>query len=191
MNRLVKILASGGLIALLLVINSGCAPSAIVFATSTMAGIELAPAEAGQQTAHIGYKRAEAVIMPTRNKKGELLSEAYPVSSAYRFETGRILLDGLGTTRIHQVFATGKAAEKNAGTAVREAFGFTGSFAETELTVDCIDRWLDADPQHVQELQQWWDENSQDGFAVLLIRTKERAAERQRFIGAKNIPCNT
>jgi hypothetical protein len=88
-----------------------------------MMGIELNALEGGEQSIKVGYQRAEGVIMPVRKKGDQLMDEAYPVISIYDMDTGPLLLRTLSTTRVKQVFATGRAAVKpNSADAALRAF---------------------------------------------------------------------
>lgn len=95
---------------LLGLLAAGCADT-IVFVTSTTTGIEVSAVEGGKQTAKVGYERAEGVIMPMRTDNG-VRKEAYSVVAAYDMRVTGLALANLGSVRIAQVFATGKAAEK-------------------------------------------------------------------------------
>ncbi|MCR9093061.1 MAG: hypothetical protein NXI30_02480 [bacterium] len=114
----------------------GCSADGIVFATWTRTGIEISPAEGGQQSVAIGYERAEGITMPTRRtddegNSGPVMDEAYPTLSVFQMDSGSVLLAGLGTTRVHSVFAVGKAANLAAQSgAVFNAAGY-------EIVDDC------------------------------------------------------
>jgi len=102
-------------IVLAVVVTTGC-QNTLYFATGTQFGIEINAAEGGRQTAKIGYHRMEGVVMPLRRtdeqaeEGGKLKPAAYPVLSIFDLESGTLLLAGLGTTKVRQVFATGRAA---------------------------------------------------------------------------------
>jgi hypothetical protein len=101
---------------------SGCS-NTLLFTTGTQLGIEVNAAEGGQQTAKVGYQRFEGTVMPIRKRDGTIAEEVYPVLAVYSLETGTLLLGGLTTTKIRQVFATGKAAvQPRAAEAVERAF---------------------------------------------------------------------
>ena len=97
----------------------GCqSPNAVVFVTTTGVNVEASAAEGTQSTAHVGYTRFEGVLMPGRNPDGTPRKKAYPVLSKMDFSSGSLFVPafsvaGTGATapmRLHQVFATGKAA---------------------------------------------------------------------------------
>jgi hypothetical protein len=113
---------------------SACKNS-VLFTTSTMLGVELNALEGGEQSVKVGYQRAEGVMMPVRKKDGKIMEEAYPVISLYDMDTGSLLLRALTTTRVKQVFATGRAAVKPtaAGAALKAFQALEGELLPKDL----------------------------------------------------------
>jgi hypothetical protein len=66
----------------------------------------------------------------------------------------------------------------------------SGTYDSDDPTVQCVEDWLDDNPDNPQKLQNWWSEKHLPGLAVLLIVTKEFKEQRQAFITEENIPCN-
>lgn len=96
-----------------------CQTNGLYFATGTQVGVELGVVSPNEQAVTVGYKRAEGVTMPTRRIDGTLIPKAYPVLSIFDLKSGGFNLTKLGSLKVKQVFATGKAANQtNAGKAV-------------------------------------------------------------------------
>ncbi len=119
----------------------GCqSPNAVVFVTTTGINVEASAAEGTQSTAHVGYTRFEGVLMPGRNPDGSPRQKAYPVLSKMDFSSGSLFLPSFsvastGATapmRLHQVFATGKAATgRNSVDSIKRDFqALSGQLAE-------------------------------------------------------------
>ena len=116
----------------LLVTLGGCV-NAVVFSTSNHIGIDLNALEGGQQSAKVGIQREEAVAMPVCANAADwkhpsrpctgIRKQAYSTMAASEVQTGTLLLAGLTSVQIAQVFATGTAAQKGtAPRAVAETF---------------------------------------------------------------------
>ncbi len=133
---------------------SGCAGRFIVFTTGTVIGIEATAEEGAEQRLVLGYKRFEGAFIPTRDDDGNILDESYSVYAALGLNAGFF------TTSIHQVFATGTAAQTLAGTSAGLSRALTVSAAElgplgrgetrsferlsfAELRGRCADVWVD------------------------------------------------
>jgi hypothetical protein len=185
------------------VAGTGCARDAIVFGTSTRFGIELNTTEAGQQGARVGYKRAEGVTMPTRyrevtttpdggKKKGDwkLRDKAFPVFAAFRFDTGSLLLAGLGTTEVEQRFATGQAAVSATSTAEGIQAMLSAGFVSTGLS-ECLAVWNGRDPANTTRLGEWMRDNGLPEEPTMFIYSDMVTDEaRQQAIDALDIDCD-
>jgi hypothetical protein len=107
-------------------------------------------------------------------------------------ETGTLLLGGLTSVKIKQVFATGKAAATPKST---EAVVNTFTAIETQYAPDprsgCISAWLNADTDgsRHQLLSDWWKRQGHTSNAYFLIPTAEYAADRKQFVSDNNINC--
>jgi hypothetical protein len=101
----------------------GCQTDNIYIVTSTRNAVEISAAADTSQTASIGHKRLEGVLMPARRSDGTVRDQAYSVLATYRFHQGSLLLANVGRLRIRQTFAVGKAArEKLAAASVAKLF---------------------------------------------------------------------
>lgn len=170
---------------------SGCAKDAVIFSTSTRLGIELNTTEGGQQGVRIGYKRSEGVTMPQRKEDGTLRDEAYPVFAAFRFDTGSVLLAGLGTTEIDQRFATGDAA--NAATSSESALSamLAAKYVSTEAS-ECLARWRSdgAGPARSAALGDWLVENGLEREPAAFIYSNYGSDDQRKMaIAALGVDC--
>ncbi len=171
--------------------SMGCA-RAVVFATGTRVGIELNAVENGQQTVMVGYKRSEGVFMPVREEDDEAPRKtAFSTLSASNFETGTLLLAGLGSTKVKSVFATGAAAsEYNAPKSVSKALHAMYS----EILSPEVD-WLNSelraslaampDPRKDAARKAVWSElvgNEEVGGEGLLIRMVQREGDKELLV---------
>ena len=177
MNRIVLPLLA------VLALLAGCtAPRAVVFVTGTQLGIEVNTVEGGQQSAHVGYRRAEGVAMPlvakydevvdkrgkpTTNHVQVVMTNAYPVISLFQLDTGSLLVPATtqtatgssGPLRLHQVFATGRAAviAVQSG-AAKQDFATLSQRVASDDSSKALQKWLDPDATHAarrDEIKAW------------------------------------
>ena len=169
----------------------GCAKDAVVFSTSTRLGIELNTTEAGQQGVRIGYKRSEGVTMPQRKEDGTVREEAYPVFAAFRFDTGSVLLAGLGATKIDQRFATGEAADSATKTEQSLAAMLATRYVETDAS-RCLAAWQQEGDRAANSaaIGDWLVANGMDREVTAFIHSNAHTDEqRLAAIAALGIDC--
>ena len=197
--KLFQKIALSGLAALALLCAIGCA-NTVVVSTSTMIGVEINAADAGEQTAKVGYQRAEGVVMPIRKSKanvrcGEssIIPNAYPVISVFELKTGSLLLAGLGPLRLNSVFATGRAAvADNEPSSVVNSFSAlkTGTYIK-DPAGDALRRFWKPDGTHIdtknqERIQQWLKDNNLSGESITFFMRSDTYAA-QRAAAAKNL----
>lgn len=179
----------------------GCT-NAMVFTSSYLAGIEITPAgNNGQQSVKVGLQKFEAVTMPACKTPGsgssffepcqELMPEAYSLISMSDMSTGTLLLGGLTSVQIKQVFATGKAAlAPKAADSVRNGFvALETRYAPDEIS-RCLSAWLDQDTNgsRTRQVKEWWDKHGPTGTnAELMIVGDKYAALRKQFASETGI----
>lgn len=195
------------------VLFTACAgPRAVVFHTATQVGIEATAIEAGQQAAHVGYRRIEGVVMPLSFQQEEIIckdgqpirtnrtwrvnTNAYPVLSVFRMTSGSLLLPALNMTnqggtaplRLHQVFATGDAAvlAARSGVAVDDFKALSGEIAN-DADSNTLKAWVgttnkDAKKVRRQTIADWIKERKIDVRVHDLIYEPGNSALRSAFI---------
>lgn len=136
-----KTLLSIPALAALLLLTACKAPNSVVFVTTTGINVEASTAAGTESTAHVGFNRFEGVIMPGRYSNGTPRTNAYPVISRMDFTSGSVFLPAMSLTnvgggaplRIHQVFATGRAATPSSVKATSQDFNkLTGKVASSK-----------------------------------------------------------
>ena len=175
----------------------------VFFRTGSNIGLKVVFAGNVPESITLGYKRKELSYIPlvrvvhTRNSQ-EATDVYGSVLAAIdmNVNTPSLTDTSLG---ISQFFATGIAAEQLANTnpVIRAAFQkiaaqavVGGTYDSSDPTVQCVDTWLNSDPSHLRELQNWWEEKNLPGNAALGIHMTESKEQRHTFISDKNIPCN-
>lgn len=165
----------------------GCqSPNAVVFVTTTGINVEASAAEGTQSTAHVGYTRFEGVLMPGRNPDGSPRQKAYPVLSKMDFSSGSLFLPSFsvastGATapmRLHQVFATGKAATgRNSVESIKSDFQvLSGKLAEHRASQE-IAREFIAKAQE-EQLSEAWNAAVSTGLIVGKVPNRPSSAAR-------------
>jgi hypothetical protein len=175
----------------------------VFFRTGSNIGLKVVFAGNVPESLTLGYKRKELSYIPlvrvvnTRDSK-EAATDVYGSVLAaidMNVNTPSLTDTSLG---ISQFFATGIAAEQlaNSNTAIRAKFQkiaaqaiVGGTYDSSDISVQCIDTWLNADPSRAQELQNWWTGKNLPGSAALLIHSSEFKEQRRAFISDKSIPC--
>lgn len=132
-------------------LGTGCAERAIVFTTGTSIGIEATAEEGAEQRLVLGYKRFEGAFIPTRDKKGAFQDEAYSVYAAIGLDTRFF------DVKIHQVFATGTAAQALAGAPEGLSTILTGEYNVASIPEqDRIAAWLGGPDSENRTLLRGW-----------------------------------
>jgi hypothetical protein len=192
---------------------TACAgPRAVVFHTATQVGIEATAIEAGQQAAHVGYRRIEGVVMPLSFQQEEIITKdgqairtnrtwrvntnAYPVLSVFRMTSGSLLLPALNLTnqggtaplRLHQVFATGDAAvlASQSGAAVNDFKALSGEIAN-DADSSALKAWVGTTDKAArtarrQKLAAWIKQRKLDVRVHDLIYEPGNSALRSAFV---------
>lgn len=168
--------------------------NSILFTTSTTLGVDLSTTAANAQGVKVGFQREAGVFMPERTQltdKGEVPLEAYPVLAIYDMETGSFDFTGLGTLRVRQVFASGRAAVGDGATkATTEAMSaLTGVQILTSSDVEAMkslqskvdganESQLTAIYERLNTNRSWWaDDDGEGGLEVTKIESKELVKE--------------
>ena len=171
----------------------GCT-NAILFASSYQAGIEINAFENGRQTAKVAVTKSEGVTMPVCRDTArrwfdnchDVREEAYSTLSLAEFQTGTLLLGGLTTARVRQVFATGKAAQEESAPGE-----MTETFVAMEYGADdataCLDAW--ATGENRATLKKWLDAQGIDVTPTAFMYTDGFKAERMRAVREMEVPC--
>lgn len=174
----------------------------VFFRTGSNIGLKVVFAGNVPESLTLGYKRKEMSHIPLVRVVDAIGStdakEVYGSALAaisMNVDTPSLTDTSLG---VSQFFATGVAAERLASTndEVRRTFQniaaqavASGTYDAADPAVACIAAWLESDPNHPQELQDWWNAQDLEGFAALQIRKVEFREQRHAFISEKNIAC--
>jgi hypothetical protein len=168
--------------------------NAILFASSYQAGIEINALENGRQTARVAVSKTEGVTMPVCRDEArrwfarcnDVREKAYSTLSLAELKTGTLLLGGLTTTRVRQIFATGKAAQDVSAPALMAQTFLAMEYGADDATA-CLDTW--AAGANRETLRQWLDAHGIDVTPTAFMYTSGFAAERMRAVRELEVPC--
>jgi len=115
------------LLCLLLLMAAGCGTRVSII-TGTTIGLKATPGDGSTRPPQVtlGYKRAEAAIVPTKGEKATAATDAYSTLAAFHLQT-----EWFGDTEITSFIGTGTAAKTILGSGTT----FTDAFAIATLGV--------------------------------------------------------
>lgn len=178
----------------LLALGASACRNSILFATSTTLGVDLSTTAANAQGVKVGFQREAGVFMPERTQQVdgvEVPKEAYPVLAIYDMETGSFDFTGLGTLKVRQVFASGRAAvgsDAAEGT-VQAMSALTGTQILTKEQVESVhslqsridgasESQLTAIYEQLNTNRTWWaGDDDGGGLGAEKIESKELVKE--------------